>query len=200
MLTVFRCAWRVGLALLGLLPASICAQNDAAGRRAAIDRMMYPVMLRALEAKNFGRARNICEQAIVWEPQNPVHHYNLACIEAQAGGARVPYAWGALDLSIALGFNDVNHLQTDPDLAPLRADPRFVDLVRKMIFRATGADARPTVAISPAEKATPTKSGMEEDLQPPRAEFKDGLPVGLYLMSRYVPAMQDHETIVWYFS
>ena len=189
----------MSLALAGLLPASLFAQNDTASRRAAIDRM-YPVMLGALEARNFGRARNICEQAIVWEPQNPVHHYNLACIEAQAGGPRLPYAWGALDLSIALGFNDVHHLQTDPDLAPLRTDPRFANLVRKMIFGGAGGDAHTVLAISPAEKADATKSGSEEILQPPPAGFKDELPVGLYLMSRYVPAAQEHEMIVWYFS
>src|SRR5262245_58000384 len=98
------------------------AQNDPASRRAAIE-AIYPIMINALQAKNFGRARNICDQAIMWEPQNPVHHYNLACIEAQAGGPRIPYAWGALELAIALGFNDAEFLQRDPDLAPLRSDP-----------------------------------------------------------------------------
>jgi len=106
------------------------AQNDAASRREAID-LMYPVMISALETKNFSRARKICDQVILWEPQNPVHHYNLACIEAQAGGPRLPYALGALDLSIALGFDDVDHLKTDPDLAPLHGDPKFADLIRK---------------------------------------------------------------------
>src|SRR5687767_4918289 len=100
---VFRCVWGTGLVAVGLFATSVFAQNDAASRRAAIEGM-YPVMIGALEAKNFGRARNICEQAIVWEPQNPVHHYNLACIEAQAGGTRIAYAWGALELAIALGF------------------------------------------------------------------------------------------------
>ena len=198
MLSVFRRAWCVALALVALLPASVCAQNDAARQRVAIERM-YPVMLAALETRNFGRARNICEQAIVWEPQNPVHHYNLACIEAQAGGTRLPYAWGALDLSVALGFNDVDHLQTDPDLAPLRSDPRFADLVRKMILGGA-ADVRAAGATSSPEKRSAKRPGSDEVLQPPPAGFKDELPVGLYLMSRYVPTIQEHETIVWYFS
>jgi len=184
------------MALVGLLAASAWAQEDAASRRAAIDGM-YPVMFDALAAKNFGRARNICEQAIVWEPQNPVHHYNLACIEAQAGGARLPYAWGALDLSIALGFNDVNHLQTDPDLAPLRNDPRFANLVRKIVLRETGGN---TPLKSTGESSDANKSASEEVPSPPPAGFQDELPVGLYLMSRYVPAMHEHDYTVWYFS
>src|SRR4030095_7313830 len=98
-------------------------------------------MLHALETKNFGRARNICDQAILWEPQNPVHHYNLACIEAQAGGTRLPYAFGALELSVALGFNDAQFLQTDPDLEPLRGDARFADLIRKIVLTASVGDS-----------------------------------------------------------
>src|SRR5688572_12818527 len=99
--------------------SSVQAQDDAASRRAAIE-AMYPVMIKALEAKAYGRARNICDQAILWEPQNPTHHYNLACIEAQAG--RLPQAVGALELAVALGFNDAKHMQADPDLAPLRGE------------------------------------------------------------------------------
>src|ERR1041384_6413932 len=109
------------LAVLTLFTSPLRAQNDPESRREAIE-AIYPVMIAALEAKNFGRARNICDQAIIWEPQNPVHHYNLACIEAQAGGARLPYAMGALELAVALGFNDELHLKNDPDLVPLHSN------------------------------------------------------------------------------
>jgi hypothetical protein len=200
MLSIFRHGWGVRLAVLVSLASNVHAQNDAASRRAAIDGM-YPVMLGALEAKNFGRARNICEQAILWEPQNPAHHYNLACIEAQAGGTRIPYAWGALELAIALGFNDVNHLQTDPDLAPLRREPRFTDLVRNVAFGISAGNAvgATTLRTDHAKHSIPSNAAGEIE-EPARAEFKDEVPVGLYLMSRYATATLQHELSVWYFA
>src|SRR5438552_2970327 len=90
---------------LGQDTEKVRGKNDPESRRAAIE-AVYRVMIAAMEAKNFGRARNICDQAIMWEPQNPVHHYNLACIEAQAGGARLRYAMSELELAVALGFNE----------------------------------------------------------------------------------------------
>jgi hypothetical protein len=159
---------------------------------------MYPVMLAALEAKNFGRARNICDQAIMWEPQNPVHHYNLACIEAQAGGPRLPYAWGALELSIALGFNDAGHLQRDPDLAPLRRDSKFADLVRKVIYNTTAGAATSSLNL-PAPSTTPPAAPPEAELSA-TAVFQDDLPVGLFSMTRYLSSAPAVENSVWYFA
>jgi len=174
------------------------AQNDAASRREAID-LMYPVMISALETKNFSRARKICDQVILWEPQNPVHHYNLACIEAQAGGPRLPYALGALDLSIALGFDDVDHLKTDPDLVPLHGDPKFADLVRKAGHNAS-ADAAIAAITIPGLAARPRTTVEPAFEQPAPAAFQQGLPVGLYLMNRYQSATRVAEKEAWYFS
>jgi hypothetical protein len=179
--------------------APLRAQNDPQSRRAAIE-AIYPVMIRAMEEKNFGRARNICDQAILWEPQNPVHHYNMACIEAQAGGARIPYAWGALDLAVALGFRDADHLQRDPDLAPLHDDPRFADLVRKVAFNASVGEVVSSVKIpDPAAKSESATPDSPVAVPPPPA-FVDGLPVGLYFMSRFHPATQSLERGVWFFA
>ena len=176
------------------------AQNDAASRRAAID-SMYPIMMHALETKSFGRARNICDQAIMWEPQNPVHHYNLACIEAQAGGTRLPYAWGALELAIALGFDDADHLKADPDLLPLHSDPRFADLVRKVTFNISASNAIAAIKSpeSPARSSAKPIAVSDAD-QPIAPAFQDDLPVGLYLMTRFTPATQSVEKSVWYFT
>ena len=183
-----------------LVAAPLVAQNDAQSRRAAID-AIYPVMIRALEEKNFGRARNICDQAILWEPQNPVHHYNLACIEAQAG--RLPQAWGALDLAIALGFNDANHLQTDPDLAPLRGESRFADLVRKVMFNVSAGDAIAGLKIPsspPAASSGESSAAGDEPELPPPATFDRGVPVGLFFLSRYRSTAQPAEKAAWYFA
>lgn len=189
------------LALAG--PAAMCpvrAQNDPADRAELIE-AIYPVMIAALEARQFGRARNICDQVILWDPRNPVHHYNLACIEAQAGGTRIPYAFGALELAAALGFSDVEHLQTDPDLKPLRGDPRFAEVVRRMMHNASAGDAIAGLAIPPARPppAAPAVPGPDPD-QPAPAAFAAGAPVGLYWMSRYQPGPRTLEQTVWYFA
>jgi hypothetical protein len=194
-----RCLCCVGLVALVSFTTTARAQNDAVSRREAIE-AMYPIMLGALEAKNFGRARNICDQAIMWEPQNPVHHYNLACIEAQAGGPRLPYAWGALDLAIALGFNDPEHLQNDPDLAPLHSNPKFADLVRKVTFNISAGAAIAGVRIPERPPSSAQGRPVLEPEQPDAPGFKNELPIGLYFMTRYVPSTQALEKVVWYFA
>lgn len=151
------------ISLAGLFPSpAVRAQEDAVERRAAIEGM-YPVMLQALEARNFGRARNICDQAIIWEPQNPVHHYNLACIEAQASGDRLPRAIGALELAVALGFNDSIHLQNDPDLAPLRDDPKFAEIARKVAEN----EIRSSTGFGTTKPDGPTAKAGEKPVLPP---------------------------------
>ena len=195
----------LAVALLPFAPVPpLRAQNDPASRRAAIE-AIYPLMIQALETKNYGRARNICEQAIAWEPQNPLHHYNLACIEAQVGGSRLPIALGELQLAVALGFDEAAHLQNDPDLVPLHSDPKFATIIRNVAHNASAAAAQPAIVIPPApsQAAAPTiaatdGSGLFE--QPAAAAFKDGVPVGLYLMSRYFPLTRTAELLAWYFA
>jgi hypothetical protein len=199
MLIRFRRSCYTALLAAGLIITGVQAQNDPASRRAAIEGM-YPIMMHAMETKNFGRARNICDQAIMWEPQNPVHHYNLACIEAQAGGPRLPYAWGALELSIALGFDDAEHMRTDPDLLPLHSNPRFVDLVRKVSFNVSAGAAIASIEVpapSAAKSAPVNAAPAPEPIS--SASFADDLPVGPYFMTRYTPATQTVEKSVWYF-
>jgi len=194
-------------ALVGPAPRTARAQDDAGSRRAAID-AMYPVMLLALEEKNFGRARNLCDQAIIWEPQNPVHHYNLACIEAQTGPNRLPQAMGELQLAIALGFNDPVHLQNDPDLAPLHDDPKFAELVRKVALDSTVGSTAPTQAPTPSTPApatTPSPSapgatGTLLVVNPAPATVQNGVPIGLYFMSRYWSFSNRVEKAAWYFA
>ncbi|MGH7944005.1 MAG: TPR end-of-group domain-containing protein, partial [Opitutaceae bacterium] len=198
MLKVFRFISAVGLMAACLLVADVRGQHRAVSHRIAIDGM-YPIMLNALQEKNYGRARNICEQVILWEPQNPVHHYNLACIDAQAGGSRLGYAWGSLELAIALGFNDAQHLQTDPDLAPLREDPRFADLVRKVIFNVSAGAAAASITFPAPGKSSPANALVDEFEKPAAPTVKKGVPSGLFLMTRYLPATQGLERDVWYF-
>ena len=184
-------------------PAASAAQNE--GRRSAIA-AMYPVMIRAVEAGHYGQARNICDQAILWEPDNPVHHYNLACIEARAGGARLPAALPALQRAAELGFADLATLRHDPDLDPIRADPRFAAIAEQVARHAAARAAAGTVPPLPDAAAPSAPRGLENLAllaavdSPASADFAAGAPVGLYVMTRHWPATGRLERCVWYFA
>jgi tetratricopeptide (TPR) repeat protein len=59
-------------------------------------------------------------------PRRPIALYNLACAYARTG--RIDDAFARLEAAYAAGFADRELLDLDPDLEPLRADPRFAAL------------------------------------------------------------------------
>ncbi|MEW6071893.1 MAG: tetratricopeptide repeat protein [Planctomycetota bacterium] len=63
-------------------------------------------------------------------PDNPTVHYNLACSLALLG--HVDGALDALERAVELGYDDAEHLVRDDDLHPLRREPRFQRLVRRL--------------------------------------------------------------------
>lgn len=63
-------------------------------------------------------------------PEEPQHWYNLACSYALT--QKADDALRALDRAVQLGYRDVDWMMTDRDLAGLREDPRFRDLVAKV--------------------------------------------------------------------
>ena len=68
-------------------------------------------------------------------PDDPGVLYNLACSLAQTGQA--DEAFRTLERAIVHGYDDAAHLETDPDLQALHADPRFAEIVRTL--RAAGS-------------------------------------------------------------
>jgi hypothetical protein len=84
------------------LGAGLLAQEDAASARRGGVAAIYPVMMKAVEAGDLAQARTLCEHVILMEPQNPVHRYNLACIEARAGGSQLPRALAALEQAVEI--------------------------------------------------------------------------------------------------
>lgn len=199
--------------------ARVSAQDTPASRRASIE-MMYPVMVKALEAGRFGQARNICDQAFLWEPDNPIHPYNLACIEARAGSTRAPLALAALRLAADLGFSDLETLDQDPDLHPIRQDPHFAVISIRIRENArtpliAGGDRhRPSGSekeeLALSSTAAPlVQPGLEGPINlaalasvpgPAPASFASGIPVGLYCMTRPWTTAHTMEKRVWYFA
>ena len=56
-------------------------------------------------------------------PDDPMVLYNLACSLSLTGGADA--AFDVLAEAVRHGYRDARHLRHDPDLAPIRGDPRF---------------------------------------------------------------------------
>lgn len=195
------------------------ARETAASRRVAIE-MIYPIMVKALEAGRLGQARNICDQAILWEPENSVHVYNLACIESRAGEARRDLAFDALERAAELGFDNPHTLTQDPDLTPIRNDPRFgviLEIVARNTLRAStpeevnsGLSAAERRALARSPLAAPLVqpglarpidlSALVNTASPAPASFSRGLPVGLFLMSRTWTQSDTEEKLAWYFA
>lgn len=80
--------------------------------------------LAALQERDSTAARRILRAGIAaGEDPGGRLHYNLACLLAQAGKREA--AFEMLEGAIRAGYTQVDHLRRDPDLAPLRTDPRF---------------------------------------------------------------------------
>lgn len=61
-------------------------------------------------------------------PSDPIVRYNLACSLALT--LQPQAAFSALREAIRLGYSDLEHLLADDDLASLREDPLFADILR----------------------------------------------------------------------
>lgn len=61
-------------------------------------------------------------------PENPIVHYNLACSHSLLGD--VASSLEAMKRAITLGYDDFRFMGDDPDLANLRKDERFFQLMQ----------------------------------------------------------------------
>lgn len=84
--------------------------------------------LAAYTAGDYPRAADLFERARGCARFEATDHYNAACAQALAG--RADAAFASLQRAVALGWANVEHLGGDPDLASLRADPRWASVVR----------------------------------------------------------------------
>ncbi|MCE9582537.1 MAG: tetratricopeptide repeat protein [Planctomycetes bacterium] len=74
-------------------------------------------------------ALEVDRKLVALQPDNAFVRYNLACSLSNLG--RVDEALVELGESIDLGYEDLAFMQSDPDLAQVRRDPRYRRLLEK---------------------------------------------------------------------
>jgi len=67
------------------------------------------------------------------QPLEPIHYYNIACDCALMGKKEEALMY--LNIAIILGYSDFRHLKEDPDLAGLRGDKRYEELISRISSR-----------------------------------------------------------------
>ncbi|QDU27357.1 hypothetical protein ETAA8_24440 [Anatilimnocola aggregata] len=124
----------VGSALLAQnelpkVPSSEISPFQKPGRVSIASQMMAAAQ-QAAAAKRLEDAENACQRAEQVAPFFPLFSYNLACFQALQG--KKEPALASLERAVKAGFSNAAHLQKDDDLASLRDDPKFAELVQQV--------------------------------------------------------------------
>ncbi|MBS0207443.1 MAG: hypothetical protein JSS27_00680 [Planctomycetes bacterium] len=80
------------------------------------------------------RALEIDRRLVILAPNDPVVHYNLTCSLSLNG--QVDEALKHLGRALDLGYDNLEHLQADTDLDPLREHPGFAALLAPYLAEA----------------------------------------------------------------
>lgn len=78
----------------------------------------------------------IDKKLVLLLPENEVVHYNLACSYSLLG--ELDHAMESLEKALGLGYQEFEFMESDPDLASLREDARFEDLLDR--YRSNAPD------------------------------------------------------------
>ena len=93
----------------------------------------------------YEKGLEIDRRITVLRPDDPIAHYNLACSYSLLRNRKE--AFKALRKSIALGYRDIGHMVTDPDLGYLHNSRRFRWMLRglgkRIIDGLKGRPSRP---------------------------------------------------------
>lgn len=78
-------------------------------------------------AKDYEKSTNKYQEAFKIEQKNPSDLYNGACSAALSGHAEIAFEW--LNLSVKNGWDNKEHLKTDPDLNSLHESGKWNELI-----------------------------------------------------------------------
>lgn len=99
----------------------------------------FYLMREFFAAQDYARAAAVLEVAVAIKDDRPGVWYNLACARARTGSPR--QALEALSRAVDEGYHDLGHLEADPDLASLRKDPQYREIVVRLETAEEGAGA-----------------------------------------------------------
>ncbi|HLX60335.1 MAG TPA: hypothetical protein VKX17_03540 [Planctomycetota bacterium] len=107
-------------------------KDDPASARAKLQEYVrLSAELKALfDQKKYAEAAGICRKLSELAPRDGVPHYNLAC--ALAHQSKKDDALAELAKSAELGFSDAALAEKDEDLASLRSETRFKEILAKI--------------------------------------------------------------------
>lgn len=129
-LAVFLCAMAVHPAAAKMSPFDMPQRFDQ-------HMALRNQLIEAIKAQDYKAMESVSRRATALLPDDPTWHYNLAC--ALSRQKKFAGASTMLGKAISLGFSNTEMLETDEDLAELRARPGF----RRYIEKA--AQAKPSV-------------------------------------------------------
>lgn len=103
-----------------------------------VERSRHPANIEALAELGhvytrlgwFERGLDVDRDLVQRCPRNPTVHYNLACSLALLG--QRPEALASLELAVELGYDELEQMLADADLASLKKEHRFRELVKKL--------------------------------------------------------------------
>jgi phospholipase/carboxylesterase len=90
---------------------------------------IYNRAVKELMTSNYQEAVALLQTLHKSVPDNFMVNYNLACALARTG--KYPEALKHLEKAVDSGFVDVNHIETDPDIDPLRQFPEYKAIIEK---------------------------------------------------------------------
>lgn len=99
-----------------------------------LDRQPYYLDVLRRQAESLARASRYVEllpvdrRVVELLPANPVVHYNLACTLARL--ASIDESLTMLEKAVSLGYDDFEHIESDPDLDCLRNEPGYLAIIQ----------------------------------------------------------------------
>ncbi|MGE3803583.1 MAG: hypothetical protein AB7K24_02800 [Gemmataceae bacterium] len=134
--------------------------------------------------KKYEEAAKLCQELMELMPKSSVPPYNLACAQARLG--KKADALTSLTKSIELGYSEAAHMQQDEDLATLREDKRFAELVTK-----ARENRKKAIAALPYDKGEEIEGVKSLEASP-----DEGLRYRLRV-SEKATADKPHRLIIW---
>lgn len=109
------------------MQASTIDLTDDEVARLAHARSSKDMIWEAMQRRDVPLAMELLGKELAKNPGDSGTWYNLACVQAMAG--KTDHAINALKSAMVHGFDDIDHIRHDDDLAPLRGDIRFEELL-----------------------------------------------------------------------